>query len=127
MPFATTQCAIWRAYWDSKDAYGNDEVHYNPDPDWTGRCVYAPGHYHRTDTKDAVEEGRPYGDTVRFVVFLPKTLAIDIRHAALELYPDDDPVLWGHRFTVMGEPMSYPRANTPGDYSWCVEVGDDIG
>ena len=23
---------------------------------------------------------------------------------------------------VMGDPISYPRANTPGDYSWAVEA-----
>jgi hypothetical protein len=25
------------------------------------------------------------------------------------------------RFKVVGQPVSYQRENTPGDYSWCVE------
>ena len=40
----------------------------------------------------------------------------------MEVHPEDDAALSAMRFSVVGDPISYPRANTPGDYSWAVEA-----
>lgn len=59
--------------------------------------------------------------------YLPKTVSADLRDALIACYPPDDAILSGKVFKVIGEPHSYPRANTPGDYSWCLEGVTHLG
>ena len=126
MPFVSCPCSIWYPIESTADAYGNTNVTYNTDPDWTGTCVYAPGRQN-ANTKNDIEEGRPYGAEVTLTVYLPKSFDHALRKARLAVYPTDDMSISDRVFAVIGEPFSYMRANTPGDYSWAVEVGDVVG
>ena len=121
MPFRSVPCSIWLPRWGQRDAYGNSAPTYYVEPDIETRCCYAPG-YRRPDTEDDIEDGRPHGARVAMTLFFKKELDADLREAVVALYPPDDRALSGKRFMVRGEPYSYPRENTPGDYSWCVEV-----
>lgn len=126
MPFGSVPCSVWLAHESEPDAYGNTQVTYSVDPDIETRCVYAPG-TDKPNTDNDIEDGRPYGARVTMTFFLPKTVDADLRQALIACYPPDDQSLSGHRFAVIGEPYSYPRQNTPGDYSWRVEAGDWLG
>lgn len=126
MPFETCPCAFWYPSESSPDAYGNTVVGYEEDPDWTGACVYHPGSS-RADTSNDIEQGRPNGAEVKVTLYLRKDFDHSLRKARVALYPTDDAVLCGRVFEVIGEPFSYSRQNTPGDYSWAVEVGDVVG
>ena len=126
MPFETCPCAIWYPKESSPDAYGNVAVSYGEVPDWRGECVYSPG-ASRVDTANDIEQGRPTGAQVKLTLYLKKSFSHSLRKARVALYPKDDAVLRGRVFEVVGEPFSYPRSNTPGDYSWAVEVGDVVG
>lgn len=119
MPFESVPCSIWLAHTAGRDAYGNEVVDYAEFPDLATRCVYAPGEA-SPDTENDIEDGRPHGARVSMTFFLPKTVVADLREALIACYPPDDEALYGRRFKVVGEPYSYPRANTPGDYSWRV-------
>lgn len=121
MPFKAVPCSIWLPVWEQRDAYGNSSPTYYLEPDLRTECCYAPGD-RRPDTADDIEDGRPYGAEVALTLFFKKSLDTDLRHAVVELYPPTDKALSGQRFEVVGEPYSYPRENTPGDYSWCVKV-----
>ena len=119
MPFEAVPCSIWLAHAAGRDAYGNEVVDYGEFPDLATRCVYAPGEG-LPDTENDIEDGRPHGARVSMTFFLPKTVVADLRGALIACYPPDDGALSGRKFKVVGEPYSYPRANTPGDYSWRV-------
>lgn len=119
MPFSSVPCGIWLAHHGEPDAYGNEPVEYGDCPDIKTSCVYAPGGS-APDTSNDIEDGRPHGAAVSMTFFLPKTVSANLRGALIACYPPDDRDLCGRRFKVVGEPFSYPRANTPGDYSWCV-------
>ena len=121
MPFASCTCRIWLRHLVGEDAYGNATPTYSEQPDITTRCVYAPG-WQRQDTSDEFDDGQPYLVRTALTVYLPKSLSADMRGALVEVRPADDRALWGRRFSVVGDPISYPRANTPGDYSWAVEA-----
>lgn len=121
MPFRSVPCSIWLPTWVGPDEYGNTVLEYGIEPDVETRCCYAPG-YRKPDTSDDIEEGRPYGDRATMTFFLPKDVDADLRMALIACYPPDDSVVSGKVFRVVGEPYSYPRANTPGDYSWAVEA-----
>lgn len=127
MPWPTTTCRVWLAKTEERDAYGNEYVTYDDDPDWEGECLYWPGRARTLYGTDDIEEGRPYGADVRLTVYLPKTFAHNPRKARVAVYPDDDAVISGHVYTVIGEPMSAPRALVPGQYSWQIEAGDHVG
>ena len=126
MPFSSVPCSIWLAHADTQDAYGNELVTYAEQPDIESTCLYAPGGS-TPDTASDIEDGRPHGASVSMTFYLPKTVDADLREALIACFPPDDATLAGHRFKVVGEPYSYPRANTPGDYSWCVEGVDYLG
>ena len=125
MPFEPCPCAVWFPVESTADAYGNSTVSYGTEPDWQGQCVYAPGRQN-ANTKNDIEEGRPYGAEVTLTVYLPKSFNYSLRKARIAVYPDDD-FISGRIFGVIGDPFSYSRANTPGDYSWAVEAGDVVG
>lgn len=120
MPFQAVPCAIWLPIATDEDSYGNSNVTYAEYPDIRTHCCYAPG-AGRPDTSDDIEDGRPRGVRVGMTFYLPKTLSADLRDAIIACYPPDDLALSGHQFKIVGEPFSFSRANTPGDYSWCVE------
>ena len=126
MPFRAVPCSIWLAHASERDSYGNTQVTYNEDPDVSTTCCYAPGTA-RPDTSDDIEQGRPHGVAATVTFYLPKTVDADLRAARIACYPPDDTALSGHVFDVVGEPYSYMRDNTPGDYSWCVEGVAHLG
>ena len=126
MPFRAVPCSIWLAHLGEKDSYGNVAVTYATDPDIQTRCCYAPGRS-RADTEDDIEDGRPHGATATMTFYLPKTVDADLRGAIIAVTPADDATLSGRKFDVVGEPYSYPRMNTPGDYSWAVEGVAHLG
>lgn len=119
MPFQAVPCSIWLAIDGGEDSYGNRNVTYAEYPDIRTHCCYAPG-TSRPDTSDDIEDGRPHGVRIGMTFYLPKTIDANLRDALIACYPPDDANLSGRQFKVVGEPYSYSRANTPGDYSWCV-------
>lgn len=120
MPFQAVPCSIWLAIDGGEDPYGNAITTYAEHPDILTKCCYAPG-AGEPDTSNDIEDGRPHGVRIGMTFYLPKTIDANLRDALIACYPPDDLALSGHQFKVVGEPYSYPRANTPGDYSWCVE------
>lgn len=126
MPFVSVPCAIWLRTVTGTDAYNNELYGYAQDADVLTRCVYTPG-TSRPDTADDIEDGRPTGARATMTFFLPKTVDADLRGALVACYPPDAATLCGRRFAVVGNPYSYPRENTPGDYSWCVEAVEYLG
>lgn len=72
-------------------------------------AVVAPG-----STSD-LDASRPAGYTVAYTLHLPKTWSRPLRGASVRLR--------GETYRVVGEPMPYTAANTPGDYYLPVEVG----
>lgn len=119
MPFPAVPCSIWLASKGTKDSYGNQGRTYAQKADIETRCLYAPG-YHSPDTRDEFEDGRPYGTETTMTFYLPKTVTADLRGAVIAAYPADDATVSGRKWKVVGEPASYMRQATPGDYSWCV-------
>lgn len=120
MPFVSVPCAIWLPANAGEDEYGNETLVYQKEPSIRTSCCYAPG-TSRPDTSDDIEDGRPRGARVTMTFYLPKAVDASLRGALIACYPPDDMSLSGRQFHVVGEPISYQRANTPGDYSWCVE------
>ena len=127
MPFAPVPCAVWCAQDGGTDSYGNQIIAYNSEPDWTGLCVYSPANSYYPRTREEIEEGRPHGDEVHMCFFLPKTFSLDIRGGIIAAYPDDDDRVRGRLWDVIGDPISFMRTNTPGDYSWFLEAGEHLG
>lgn len=126
MPFRAVPCSIWLAQDGGTDAYNNQVIEYNTDPDITTVCVYTPG-TSKPSTSDDIEESRPYGDTATVTFYLPKSVSADLRNARIACYPTSDTALSGRLFDVVGNPYSYQRENTPGDYSWVVEGIEHLG
>ena len=125
-PFESVPCKIWLPTQGEEDAWGNSADTYAEDPDIETHCCYAPG-YARPETKNDIEDGRPHGARVTMLFYLPKTVDADLRDALIACYPPDDATLRGKKFEVVGDPFSYPRASTPGEYSWCVEAVRHLG
>ena len=121
MPFKSVPCKIWLPTQGDEDAWGNAADTYSEEANIETTCVYTPG-TSSPDTENDIEDGRPHGARVTMTFYLPKTVDADLRDALIACYPTDDAQLSGKKFEVVGEPYSYPRANTPGDYSWCVEA-----
>lgn len=121
MPFKSVPCSIWLPKWGEVDDYGNRVPTYETEPDIRTWCCYAPGD-RRPDTEDSIEDGRPHGTSVALTLFFPKDMDADLRLALVTVHSPSDSALSAKRFSVVGEPYSYPRENTPGDYSWCVGV-----
>lgn len=119
MPFQAVPCAIWLPIDGGDDGYGNANTTYAEYPDIRTQCCYAPG-TGVPETSNDIEDGRPHGVRIGMTFYLPKTLSANLRDALIACYPPDDAALSGRKFKIVGEPYSYPRANTPGDYSWCV-------
>jgi hypothetical protein len=126
MPFVPVPCHVWLPRYGEPDEWGNPTVSYGERPDIVTRCCYAPGRY-GPDTRDDIEEGRPHGVRVDMTFYLPKEVDADLRGAIVACFPPDDRSLSGKRFDVVGEPYSYSRPNTPGDYSWSVEGVRHLG
>lgn len=126
MPFASVPCLIWLAVEGEPDAWNNRGIEYATEADIETTCVYTPG-TSKPDTADDIEDGRPRGARATMTFFLPKTVVADLRDALISCQPPDDAALSGRRFKVVGEPYSYSRANTPGDYSWMVEGVEYLG
>lgn len=128
MPFDPAPCLVRVARQGAPDPYGNQAVEYRESADYATSCLYAPG-WSTPNTADDLEEGRPHGDRVRLTVYLPKSFSPteSLRDALLTIVPSDDPSMARHRWRVVGDPISYPRPNTPGDYSWAVEVVEHLG
>lgn len=126
MPFPSVPCSIWLPTGGTEDAYGNVTYEYATKADIETTCCYAPG-YARADTSDEFDNDHPHGDMVRVIFFLPKTVTADLRGARIECYPTDDTAMSGKQFCVVGDPKSYMRAATPGDYSWYVEGVAHLG
>lgn len=125
-PFEAVPCSIWLPVQGDEDPWGNSPDEYADAPDIVTECCYAPG-YARPETANDIEDGRPHGARVSMTFFLPKSVDADLRGALIACFPTDDAHLSGRRFKVVGTPYSYPRASTPGDYSWCVEGVDYLG
>lgn len=126
MPFPSVPCSIWLPVTGAEDAYGNAAYTYSEKPDIETRCCYAPG-YARADTSDEYDNEHPHGDMVRMIFFLPKEVTDDLRGARIECHPTNDPDMSGMTFDVVGDPHSYMRDATPGDYSWYVEGVAHLG
>ena len=126
MPFASVPCSIWLAKEGERDRFGNKQIVYSETADIETRCCYAPG-TQKSNTADDIEDGRPYGARVTMTFYLPKSVSADLRNAHIECYPPDDAALFGKTYEVIGEPYSYMRDNTPGDYSWAVEGAVYLG
>lgn len=126
MPFEPCPCAIYFPMYGDEDEYGNALPEYGPQSCWKGVALYSPGS-NRAETADDHEQGRPNGAEAKLTVYLPKTFDRSLREAKVVLSPKDDAYVRGREWAVIGDPMSYMRANTPGDYSWAVEVGDWVG
>ena len=120
MPFTPCPCSIWLPHWSEPDAYNNSYPEFTTEPDITTTCCYAPG-YARVETTDEREQGAPFADGVRMMFFLPKTLHASLRGARIACATADDEQMAAKVFDIVGDPVSYPRASTPGDYSWMVE------
>ena len=126
MPFAAVPCSIWLANEGTADEWNNVPTEYAEKADIETTCLYTPGTA-KPDTSDDIEDGRPHGAISTMTFYLPKTVSADLRDALIACYPPDDAILSGKVFKVVGEPQSYPRANTPGDYSWCVKGVTHLG
>ena len=126
MPFATVPCKIWLAHEGDQDEWGNVPILYNSVADIETVCAYAPG-TQRPETSNDIEDARPYGAVLSMTFYLPKSVVADMRAARIACYPTDDAALSGTLFDVVGEPYSYQRANTPGDFSWVVEGVRHLG
>ena len=120
MPFRAVPCAIWLAKSGEPDQWNNAPTEYGTEPDIVTESCYAPG-TSKPSTSDDIEDGRPHGARGAMTFYLPKDLDADLREAIIACYPPDDSTLNGKKFVIVGEPYSYSKANTPGDYSWCVE------
>lgn len=128
MPFERVPCKVWFPVEPAQpDSYGNVPVTYATQPDWEGECCYSPFKGSSTRTDDDIEQGRPNGDEVTMYFYLPKTFDHSLRKAKIAAYPDDDSMVYGREFYVIGEPFSAHRPNTPGDFSWEVRAGDHVG
>ena len=125
-PFESVPCKIWLPTQEEPDEWGNRADAYAEEADIETKCCYAPG-YARPETVDDIEDGRPHGARATMLFFLPKTVDADLRDALIACYPPDDAHLSGKKFEVVGDPFSYPRASTPGEYSWCVEAVTHLG
>lgn len=126
MPFRAVPCAIWLPHEGERDAYGNRNVTYSENPDIETTCCYAPGRS-KPDTGDEIGEERPHGDYATLTFYLPKTVSARLRGARIACPGCPDPVVAGLTFDVVGDPTSYMRENTPGDYSWSVEGVEHVG
>ena len=120
MPFRAVPCHIWLPTEGEPDEYNNAPLEYGDEPDIVTTACYSPG-ASSPETSDEITDGRPHGARVSMTFFLPKTVVANLREALIAVIPPDDAALAGVQFRVVGEPYSYPRMNTPGDYSWCVE------
>lgn len=127
MPFASVPCSIWLARTSEADAYGNEAVEYPDEPDIETVCVYSMGWTQDDGTSPRIEDGRPYGVRSEMSFFLKKDVDADLRRARIAAYPADDQQVYGRVWTVMDEPQSKMRANTPGDYSWLVRAAATDG
>lgn len=125
MPFKCVPCLIWLPTYE-EDAYGNLRPTYGEEPDLETECCYAPGRA-EPDTADDIGEDRPHGATVTVTFYLPKTVTADLRGARLRCQTPNDALVSGRTFDVAGNPYSYMRENTPGDYSWSVEGVAHLG
>lgn len=126
MPFASVPCSIWLAREGEEDAWGNTPTEYAATADIQTTCCYTPGRV-QPNTQNDIEDGRPHGAVVDMTFFLPKSVDADLRGALIACHPARDATLNGKRFKVVGNPYSYPRENTPGDYSWSVEAVAYLG
>lgn len=126
MPFRAVPCSVWLPHEGESDAYGNRNVTYSEDADLETTCCYAPGRS-KPDTSDDIEQDRPHGDRATVTFYLPKTVTASLRGARIACPKATDPVVAGRTFDVVGDPMSYMRDNTPGDYSWSVEGVEHVG
>lgn len=93
------------------DAFGNASRSY-------GEPTEVPGAWFSpTGTSDAIEDGRPDGLASTVNVYVPKERpAIEWRGALVAL--DGESFEW----RVVGDPMPYPAAMTPGAYNLVVGV-----
>lgn len=123
MPFVGVPCSIWLPMWGQRDVYGNQTPVYPEEPDIETTCCYAPGRSKPT-TADEITEERPHGDSITVTFYLPKTVGAEHLRGARIACPS---LLSGQTFEVVGQPTSYMRENTPGDYSWSVEGVAHLG
>ena len=126
MPFPRVPCAIWEPIEGDPDAYGNTETIFMDEPTWQGMASYAPGGK-TPETENDVTDGRPHGDEVTVTAYLPKTYQGNPRGGYFVLYPEDDAALYGRRWQVIGDPISYMRDATPGDFSWVIKGVESLG
>lgn len=120
MPFPRVPITFWLPIY-SKDEYGNQVASYSESSTVTTMGSYAP-----KNPEEDIEEERPHGRIVRLRLYLPKTFDADITGAKVTLESGDS-VIDAGEYQVIGEPVSYMRAATPGDMSWYVEVADFDG
>lgn len=120
MPFPRVPCKVWLPKYGEPDPYGNRLPTFTEEPDIETECAYAPGRS-RPETEDDIEDGRPHGTRTTLTFYLPKTVDADLHGARIACYPADDSTLSGQLFDVVGNPYSYQRGATPGDFSWSVE------
>lgn len=115
MPVHTVPCQIWLPRWGARDAWGNVRPTYPAEPDMTVECFTFQGDS-RPDTADDISEERPHGDGERRTFCLRKDFDADLRAARMAC-----PTVADRTYEVEGVPASYPRDDTPGDFSWWVE------
>lgn len=121
MPFPRVPIIFYLPTETGPDAYGNVQLSYSDENTVTCEGCYAP-----RDPADDIEDGRPYGETVKLRLYLPKTFSSDIRNAKVKLQ-SGDALIDADEYIVIGDPVSYMRDATPGDMSWYVEVADYAG
>lgn len=121
MPFPRVLITFWLPTYGAEDDFGNSTPTFSDENTVSAYGCYVPG-----DTDDDIEQGRPYGEEVRFTVYLPKTFSTDVRGAKCKIDAED---AWisSSTFSVLGVPSSYMRAAVPGDMSTVVKLVDYVG
>ena len=121
MPFPRVPITFWLPIWGAADSFGNSTPTYSDENTVTVYGSYVPG-----DTDADKEQGRPYGEEVRYTVYLPKTFSTDVRGAKCKIGAEDAWIA-ASTFSVLGIPASYMRGATPGDMSTVVKLVDYVG
>lgn len=91
-----------------KDAYGNQERSYG-EPVSVSDVLIAPA-----DPVSEIEDGRPYGTSIAYSLYVPKGVDVPFRGARIEID--------GEEFDVLGDPRPYPAELTPGKRNLVVKV-----
>ena len=89
------------------------------EPTVTGETSEAVNAVVQPGTTQDMDATRPNGASVSYTLHFPKTYTEDLRGCSVEVR--------GGRYRVVGDPMRYTSANTPGEWGMTVEVGEADG